>query len=528
MKKIFVIVLFYASLVYSQNEQQNIELPDFIITGRQTVDIQAASKPKTVLVSVLSKEFFTPQYSSEELPLLISSTPVAVFPSVKESEKYYDGNVKIMIGKETMPFGQLNLSQSFDYYLFNIRAWGININEYQPYAGYNNSGVELINDFSISTRSSFLPGTKVLAEAKYFRDSYYLYGSIKPDQLREKNKIDASVSVSNMYSKIFNFAFGASGNVFNLNENSLTETNLAAFGKMNLRWSKMVFGGNMEIKRQMLSNNLSGKSGYNYLNAKTFVELIPMNGLWLNGGIIFNTNSVNNLLTPFAAAEFLLDKGIVIGAEFKPRIEYYNLNSIYNKNLFATLGFTDNVFTKYKNDLSVAIRYELQKMFSASLSANYASIDNYLYFEDLLNNGRYDLLTANDVKILKTSLKVFLQPTQFGNFFAEVIMQNVTNANEKLIPYEPSFISTFAYNYAINSDWGLGLKYRISEGAYTDIKNTQKFNNYTDLSASGWYQIFSGFKITADFQNIMNRSNFTWKQYQEKPFDYLFGFEYRW
>lgn len=528
MKRIFIILLLFASFSFSQNEQQNIELPDFIITGRQSVDIQAATKPKTVLVSVLSKDFFTPQYSSEELPLLISSSPIAIYPSVKESEKYYDGNVKVMIGKETMPFGMLNLSQSFDHYLFNLRAWGTNINEYKPYAGYNNSGIELANDFSISTRSSFLPGTKVLAEAKYFRDSYYLFGSLKPDQLREKNNIDASVSVSSMYSKIFNFAFGASGNVFTLKERSFSETNLTAFGKMNLRWNKMILGGDAEIKRQMLSNNLSGKSSYDYFNAKAFVELVPVGGLWLNGGVIFNTNSVNNILSPFVAAEFMLDNGIVVGAEYKPRIEFFSMNSIFYKNLYTTLGVTDNVFTKYKNDLSIAIRYELQKLFSASLSADYASIDNYLYFEDVVNFGKFDIQTANDVQIIKTRLKVFLQPSQFGNVFAEVILQDVSDANGKIIPYKPSFISTFAYNYSSSSEWGFGLKYRISAGAYTDLKNLQKFENYTYLSASGWYQLFSGFKLTADFQNILNRSNFAWKQYQEKPFDYLIGFEYRW
>ncbi|MEW6654276.1 MAG: TonB-dependent receptor [Bacteroidota bacterium] len=528
MKKLLVLVLFSASVVFSQNEQPNIELPDFIITGRQTVEIPAAIKPKTELISILSKDFFTPKFSSEELPYLITSTPAAVYPSVKEAEKYFNGNVKIMLGKETMPFGLLNFSQSFDYYLFNIKAWGTNINEYKPYAGYNNSGVELTNDFSISTRSSFLPGTKVLAEAKYYRDSYYLFGSTKPEQLRKKNNGNAAISISSMYSKIFNFAFGASGNIFSLNESNLKETNLTAFGRINFRWSNFKFGGNTEIKRQMLSNNLSRKASYDYLSSEAFVEFIPFRGLWVNGGIYFSTNSVNNMFSPFAAAEFLLDKGLVLGAEFKPRVEFLNMENILDKNLYAALGLTDNMFTKYNNDLTIAVRYEFQKLFSVSLSANYSKIDNYLYYEDLLNVGMFDIRTANDVQILKSTLKIYLQPTKFGSLFADAVIQRVSNADDKAIPYEPNFTSSLAYNYSFNNACGFGLKYKIAFGAYTDLKNAQKIDNYSDISASGWYELFSGFKLTIDFQNILNRSNFAWKQYQEKPFDYLIGFEYRW
>lgn len=528
MKKIFLLVLISASLLFSQSEQQNIELPDFIITGKQTVDIPAAIKPKTELISILSKDFFTPQYSSEELPFLITSNPTAVYPSVKEAEKYFDGNVKIMIGKETMPFGLFNFAQSFDYYLLNVKAWGTNISEYKPYAGYNNSGIELTNDFSISTRSSFLPGTKVLAEAKYYRDSYRLFGSLKPDQSRERSDGKAGISVSSMYSKIFNFAFGATGNLFSFNENNLKETNLTAFGNMNLRWNKFIFGGKAELNKQILSNNLSGKDNYDNLTAEAFVELVPLNGLWVNGGIYFNTNSVNNMFAPFASAELLLDKGLILGAEFKPRVDFYSLKQILDRNQFSTLGLTDNVFTKFNNNLSISLRYEFQKLFSVSLSANYEKADNYLYFEDLLNNGKFDMLTANRVSTLKSKLNLYIQPADYGYLFAEIVAQNVSDSNEKLIPYEPTFVSSFAYNYSSGNVWGFGIKYKIELGAYTDINNTQRIDNFFDLSLSGWYELFNGFKLTADFQNILNRSNFVWKQYQEKPFDYLIGFEYRW
>ncbi|OGU69367.1 MAG: hypothetical protein A2499_18935 [Stygiobacter sp. RIFOXYC12_FULL_38_8] len=528
MKKLLLILILFASVVFSQSEQQNIELPDFIITGRQAIDIPAAQKPKTELISILSKDFFTPQYSSEELPFLITSAPVAIYPSIKSSENYFNGNVKIMLGKETMPYGLLNLSQSFDYYLLNLKAWGTNVKDYQPFSDYNSSGIELSNDFSISTRSEFMPGAKILADAKYYRDSYYMFGSITPAQLREKNNGEARVAFSSLYSKIFNLALGLTGNLFSLNENSLKETNVLADGKINFRWNGLMFGGKAELKRQTLTNNLSGKGSYNNLNTEAYVEAALNGSLWINAGAYFNTNTSSNMFSPFVTVELLIDKGLTFGAEYKPKVDFFTMKNLLEKNPFTTLGLTDNIFTKYYNDLSATLRYEYQKVFSVALLANFAKIDNYLYYEDLLNVGKFDIQTANGVQVLKSKLNFYLQPAQFGSLFAEAIVQDVRDINDQRIPYEPVFISSFSYNYSFDSSFGFGVKYKIAMQAYADLKNTQTINNYTDLSASVWYELFGGLKLTVDFQNILNRSNFAWKQYQEKPFDYLFGFEYRW
>ena len=74
MKKYFIlIILFFSTFLFAQTEQQSIELPDFVITGRQNIDIPIAVKKKPDLVSTISKDFLTPQYSPEEFPLLFSS-----------------------------------------------------------------------------------------------------------------------------------------------------------------------------------------------------------------------------------------------------------------------------------------------------------------------------------------------------------------------------------------------------------------------------------------------------------------------
>ena len=121
MKKYFILtILFFNTSLFAQTEQQSIELPDFVITGRQNIDMPFATKKKPDLVSTISKDFLTPQYSPEEFPLLFSSLPVQIQPGIKSFDDYYNGTLKIQIGKYSLPTGLLSLNQNFDNYLFNV------------------------------------------------------------------------------------------------------------------------------------------------------------------------------------------------------------------------------------------------------------------------------------------------------------------------------------------------------------------------------------------------------------------------
>ena len=74
----------------------------------------------------------------------------------------------------------LSINQNFDNYLFNASAWGSNIQEYISNSNYNNIGFSLSNELFLSTRSFFLPGSKIKLAAEYFSDSYHLFAAKNP------------------------------------------------------------------------------------------------------------------------------------------------------------------------------------------------------------------------------------------------------------------------------------------------------------------------------------------------------------
>lgn len=527
MKKIcFLIVLFTLNL-FAQSEQQSIELPDFVITGKQSIDVQTAVKPKIELVSILSKDFYTPQYSTEELPLFFQSIPSQNLPSIKFSQDYLTGKLNLMLGKYTFPFGELFLTKSIENYLFNMKIWGSNIKEYVPFAGYNNSGININNDFFISTKSDFLPGTKIKLDATYYRDSYNFYGSLFPNDKRETNNFVAKFSLINNYINYFHFGFDVAGDVFNINSNNFKEIKIDWNGFTEFTLKDFSLGGKINFIKQTLNDNVLKERAYNYFDSKAYIKIIPLNFINVESGLTFNSNSKYNFFSPFAFGELKIDKNLSLSALFNPHVEFLTNKNFITRNMFSDLTI-DNSFVKYKNDLKINSTYEVKKIFTASVTLNLASIDNYVYFENNPINGKYDVLTKNDVTKFALITNFYLYNNLFGNFFGELNYQKVNDTNDKIIPFEPAWISKLNYNY--NFDFGLSANFGFVYlgNYYSDLLNKNKVDNYTNLNFGLSYEILNGLKIKLDFQNILNKSNFVWQYYKEKSFDYLVGLEYQW
>lgn len=524
----FFLLIIFSGLAFAQNDQQGIELPDFVITGKQSVNIPIAYKRKPELITTLSKEFFTPQFTPDELPLTITSTTVSFKPDIKTVDEYYNGSLKIQLGRYTFPSGELSMTKSLDNYLFNARVWGSNIKDYLSNSGFNTSGVSMAHTFFISTKSDFLPGTAIRLSAKYSRNSYKFYSSPTPGLLRESNKGNGQFSISSSLNRWINYSAGLDANVLTLNENSFRESILNPFALFEFKMNgfRLEFSGS--LKRQVLVGNLSGQSGYNYYSFEGGVKLVPVNSLLLSAGLNYSAIEGDYFFAPFANAQYRIDKNFSLGAEFRPHTNFFTVRDFIEKNLYYNLGVKDNAFERVKNNFVAMLKYENDKYLTLTLSGGYNGIENFFYFSDVVNPGKFDLRFLPEAKIFFGKLNVYYYTGVYGYFMGDLTIQDAKGQSGSKIPYQSDASSTLEYGYDFNFGFGIKARYTLALNVYTDLANADKLQDYHDVSLSLSYELAKEFKITADFQNVLNRSNFAWRQYQEKPFDILAGIEYRW
>lgn len=528
MKKFILIIFLISEIIHSQQEQKSIELPDFVITGRQSVEVQAAQKKKPELISTLSQDFFTPQYSPEELPLMLTSQPKKIIPSITAGDDYFSGRLYIGAGRYTLPIGSLVLSKSFSNFLISANVWGSDIKEYVPNAGYNTSGLSLSNNIFVDTDSDLFAGTNIRLAGAYWRDSYKFFASPTPVLERKTNRGNAALSILNHYNRLFNFGLNFNADFLTLVESDISERKISVDGGFNLRISNLTIGATGKYEKQILNNNLSGINDYDFYKLDGVMKLSPSNKLNLKIGAEVAGNSLNTFFSPFASIQFQLDKGLYLNMEFKPHAENYTLLNFIDQNLYMMNGFTDNILSEITIDLNGSINYAFDKIFSLSLWGNYSNTDNYLYFEDNLIRGFFDTKSAMDVKSISAGLNLLIHPNRFGYFSGEIKFQDVKDLNENYIPYKPNFVADLTYGFDFDFGIGIKLKYKFAFDTYADILNTIKLDPYHNLSAGFSYNLLNNLSLTADFQNILNRSNFVLNGYQGKSFDFIFGAVYRW
>jgi outer membrane receptor protein involved in Fe transport len=216
-------------------------------------------------------------------------------------------------------------------------------------------------------------------------------------------------------------------------------------------------------------------------------------------------------------------------AEYNPRTKFYTVSDFVADNRYYNFSTADNIFEKYKISFNGSLKYEFGKYFEIIAGAKYAKIDNYIYYSDNLSSaGFFDLVTANDVKKINVYSNANFHLGPFGYFYGEAAINDVKDNNGNYIPYTPKISASLVYGYNFKMGVGFKLKYDFKKDYYTNIVYTQIISGYHNFAVSLNYEFIKNLSITLDLENLLNRKNYLWNGYEEKPFDIIAGIDYRW
>lgn len=525
-KYILINIFFLLSLIYGQNKQQSIELPDFVITGIQTVEVPKMKKNKIEFVPTLSKEFFLPVKSPSEFQVKLLDNINPPDTNVNYIPRPFNGIINLGAGVITFPSGKFSYSSSSRFVMLTANVYGLNEKDYITNAGYNVSGANINTDFFISGESSFLPGSQISFNGDFYRDEYKFFGSsINPAYLRKTNKIQAGAEFKNTFGEI-NVGANLDFSQLKIDDLALTEKliNLNGFADFNLY--QFAVRSNAKILKQFLTNNISGNGGDTYINLNAVAKQKISNNLELRGGLNFSDGPNSSTIYPQAFVSFKLSDNISVYGEFAPNTEFLTLQNIILKNRYMVPGFADNCLIKNYSNITGSAKYSFDKYVEIGFTVNLKSSDNYLFYQDLLNDGNFNVLTANAVKTVSASLDMIFHKGPYGFFTGKLEYRSVKSAG-KYIPYEPNINGELKYNHTIDKI-SFSTELVVKNNFYSDILNTSKIDSFINLNVYLRYELFSDFNLSLNLNNLINRKNYIFRGYQEKTIDAVLGFEYRW
>ncbi len=529
MKKL-IIILSAAALIplYAQNQQKqnsNVELPEFVITGKNIVSVKKAQKIPPNFVSTLSPAFIKPVFPAESLPVKELVTPVKGTIGFLDSLNYISGHVNFGMGSYELPSADLLYSAPFPVGVFSAYANAYNRRPYITNAEryHINGGANLL--LSVKDDAGFLPGTQIKFHGDLGTTSYRLFGSNDPTFKRTFNEGNAFVKLDNLISRYFLFSAKLSdgyyslGNIENFSENMFNVNGFARFTLPNFN-----LGGDVIYKRQTLTNDSLNK------NYTQFIAVKPTMGLSINKLVKvsfgFNYDNYKRSFLPYAAAALDFGNGISIYGELNPHTEFWGGGYFLKQNpYFMAQNFT-NIYLRKKIAFNSTIKFEYFTYFEIDAGFKYFASDNLPYFTDGSNIGKFNLATTS-AKNFTAFVNLLFHPGPAGEFYATAHVSDTRDSSNNIVPYYPVVKATLNYNYNFDIGLDAGASVTYLSDIYTNLRNNNKLS-YVNLGLNFGYKLYRDFYLTLKLSNLLNRKNYLWNNYQEMPLDVLVGLNYRW
>ena len=531
-KKLLTLFILCLSVVYAQQKNPNVELPDFVITGKDVSAVKGAQKIAPEFISTISEQFFKPVYSPEELEVKDLSSPLKNELNTLDSLNYYRGNLEFGAGINNLPTANLSYLFPIDNFFVEARLNGDNHLSYDniDYRYLIGGGLNVL--YTTHNNSEVLPGTQFKLNGDFKSESFGILSGGSSFR-RTLDQGDFSFGISNQLSKYFNFDLKLNDDIStinSINEKNYDENILGLHGYAKAFFSIFNIGIQTEYKKQSLKIDKPASVIPNS-NVDDFFSVRPTGGmnisdaLKVSGGISYSKSGDDTYTALFAALALKINNSFSVFGEFSPHAEFITSNDLFKSNRYYNPQNFYNSFYRKKNFLTAAVKYEYEKYYQINAGIRYFTSSDYPFLQDSLN-GKFSLATSEATSFtLFTDLLFHMGP--FGVFYGNVELSDTKNDAGRFIPYNPRVKTSLRYGY--DFDFGLNTEASLdyAAGNYFNLSNTKK-TDYIDLGLKFSYRIIPDFFITAKLSNLLDDNIYYWNGYKEPPLDLVAGFRYMW
>ncbi|MDR3666031.1 MAG: TonB-dependent receptor [Ignavibacteriaceae bacterium] len=526
------LVIIIPFICFAQEEkkpEQNVELPEFVITGTEAVSVEKAKKIEPDFGSTISEEFLKPALSPEQLELRTFINPIKENINLSDSVHYMNGRFNAGIGSVSIPKADILVTSPFNDGIFE---WFANAENRAPYVN-NSDRTDLGGGINLSlftkNDNSFLPGTDIKLHGNYNLSSYKFYGSTDSIiQRRTLNGGNVSVDVSNYLNNYFVYAASMDNEFNSLKNESFSENflRLKGYGKLTLSAFNLSF--DLMFKKQFLTNNSinTAHTGFGSIAPKIGLNISEV--FKVEFGLTYSQIVGSIYFTPFASAAFKLDNNISFYGEYDPHADLLSASSFLYQNPYLNSLTLNGAYVQYNNSLKLAVKYEYEKYYQVNAGVKVLSSNEMPYYKSSVISGKFDV-AFDDARILSAFVDMLFHMGPFGYYYGDVEVRSSKDAAGYNLPYVPAASASLIYGYDFSSiKLNPEIKLNYFSGSYTGIPNQTKLGNNVDLELKFTYQYKPMFLFTLEFSNLLLHDNYTWTAYKEMPFNVTAGISFIW
>ncbi|MCX7880741.1 MAG: TonB-dependent receptor [Ignavibacteria bacterium] len=514
-------LLFHFYFSFSQTASQPLELPNFIIEGKEQIDVQVGTKHMPDYPTYMSRQ------SMDSISLIEKPRNYVVFPitlpSKVISKKFPDAFILADLGS----FITGNINAGYRTFLNEHDIFGFGnlsfSNGHIENSDYIKLNLGAQADFVAPEKFYIFGGSKTTTNVDFAYRSYKIYAL---DTAPSRNQIDFSSRIHSIgHFEGIDFATGAkffivsqSGVKQRLNEtllggylkveNILSDINLGAFASLDLR--------------------SFDKNSCNFFEFSTFAyyrtdktKIHPTIGLQFAKPTIGKLRpmflvqiDVLHHFSTFVEGIFRLSNGL-INRGFK---DYYQYNPYLGDSL--SIDFTNST------EIEGKVKFQPNKDMSVFIGAKFLYQNREPIF--LNRTDKFFEIVYLDATVFNFFSEGFLTIDFVGDFSSFVELNFSNNVKSKKdLPYTPTirWRADFSRNFFEHFRFKINFEY-VGE-RFANLENTVKLASYNNFGFGIDYTLSKSLNIFAEVQNLLNSNVVIWNGFKERGLNFKIGLIYK-
>ena len=510
----------------------SIELPEFLITGKETIDLpefkKSAADNKVRAVDTDNRN--SGNREAERVTLGASRKEQVNLSSPTGGQ---NGRVEAGYGSYATPyflgwFGQANADGDFLLRAgYESSSGHIKDSDYRRGSGLIRGGLHLSDDFAIA------PGGEARGSIEFVGDSYRPYGSDRSARQRTLNTFSTGVAFSSDPGETFRYNTGLYVKGSSLSDSlKTTQTQLGVEFNVQQYQRQVRLVGSAAIWLGSFSSPLPHENPY-FARVRVGAQYTISSALDIAGGASLygfrgsDTKNIGRVL-PDITLRIHPASAISLVAAFQPRVDNTSLEALVSSNPYLRVDAQirhAQVLQSYLLGGSVDISPNVR----ASVAFRAENIQHHPIRFDSAQQGLWTVEYFGTSTLRSIDGELSLRLSEVDYLGMSISVRDSKNSlTGKVLPYYPSVVLSAVYAYTFPFDLKCSLNGEFLSGQYADVDNQRLLKSIPLLGFNAEYSLIKGLSVLLSFKNITNSNQIRFEGYKGRPFTALLGAAYSW
>ena len=514
-----------------------IDLPEFVITGNEKIDLNIETKNEDDQDRIFSPAI--PALSERSMNVGEALTPKQVKTFTK-TPSAMNGKVFAGFGFYGTPqfngwFGQYDPASSFV-----LNGYYSESNGHLPDAGFWKGGFGLRGSYTLPDSLSLLPLGQLSGELKYGREAYRAYGSSSPFRVRDLSGIEVSGGIGSRYALPYKSMSGVDysarigGGFFSTGDIvKSSETEFFVSGNATTKILETAFRASVEYRISGYTMALPGvQSGHWFVFRTDGRQMIlPLLQLSFSIQQIFyrgNVGPANGRLYPSIDLRYAFTEQASMYAGFAPTVERNSLSSLFKENRYSN-AIATVVPTDIRVHAYMGMEFSPIEEVIVTARGSYKHLNNYATFYDKDSAKVWEVLYLSGIRSTKFDLSALYRLNEKQNVTAYATVQSVQQKDStKMLPHLPKYIIGSVYHHFFDIGVHAEAFVEYHSFRYTDFLSTNKNPGYLTSGIKAEIEMFNQFRGYTEINNLFDQRYYIWNGYQERTIFVMLGISYHW